>query len=32
MIREPGGGEGTILDLDDELLGEPVRVWLHRAS
>jgi isoleucyl-tRNA synthetase len=31
MTRGPGDGEGTILDLDDELLEEPVRVWLHRA-
>ncbi len=32
MIREPGDGEGTVLDLDDELLEKPVRVWLQKAS
>jgi isoleucyl-tRNA synthetase len=32
MIREPGEGEGTVLDLDDELLDKPVRIWLDKAS
>jgi isoleucyl-tRNA synthetase len=32
MIREPGAEEGTILDLNEELLEQPVRVWLQKAS
>ena len=32
VLTEPGEGEGTLLDLDDELLTEPVRVWLERVS
>ncbi len=32
VLTEPGVGEGTPLDLDDELLPEPVRVWLEPVS
>ena len=32
IISGPGSGEGTLLDLDDELLTEPVRVWLERVD
>jgi isoleucyl-tRNA synthetase len=32
MIRKPGDGEGTVLDLDDELLEKPVGIWLQKAS
>ena len=32
VLTEPGEGEGTVLGLDDELLMEPVRVWLERVS
>ena len=32
VLTGPGEGEGTVLDLDDELLTEPVRVWLERVS
>ena len=28
IVSGPGEGEGTLLDLDDELLTEPVRVWI----
>jgi len=28
----PGEGEGTLLELDDESLSEPVRVWLEKAE
>ena len=28
----PGEGEGVVLDLDDELLAEPVRVWIERVD
>ena len=30
IVSGPGEGEGIVLDLDDELLAEPVRVWLER--
>jgi isoleucyl-tRNA synthetase len=30
--NEPGAGEGTVLDLEDELLVRPVSVWLQKAS
>jgi isoleucyl-tRNA synthetase len=26
----PGEGEGTVLELDDDLLIEPARVWLEK--
>jgi isoleucyl-tRNA synthetase len=29
---EPGEGEGTALELEDDLVGGPVRVWLTRAE
>ncbi len=29
VLTDPGKGEGTVLDLDDELLTQPVRVWLE---
>ena len=32
IISGAGRGEGTLLDLDDELLTEPVRVWLERVE
>ncbi len=32
IVAGPGQGEGTELDLDDELLGGPVRVWLQRVD
>ena len=32
IVAGPGEGEGTMLELDDELLSEPVRVWLERAD
>jgi isoleucyl-tRNA synthetase len=32
VLAEPGGGEGTALDLEDELLTDPARVWLERVS
>jgi hypothetical protein len=28
----PGEGEGVVLELDDELLAEPVRVWIQRVD
>jgi isoleucyl-tRNA synthetase len=31
IVAGPGEGEGTVLDLDDDLLDEPVRVWLRKA-
>jgi isoleucyl-tRNA synthetase len=31
IVAGPGEGEETILDLDDDLLQEPVRVWLRKA-
>ena len=32
IVSGPGEGEGTLLDLDDELLSEPARVWLERVD
>ena len=32
VVSRPGPGEGTLLDLDDELLTEPVRVWIERVE
>ena len=32
VICAPGPGEGTLLELDDELLAEPVRVWVERVD
>ncbi len=29
ILTEPGEGDETVLELDDELLTEPVRVWLE---
>jgi isoleucyl-tRNA synthetase len=31
ILSGPGDGEGTVLDLDDELLEGPVTVWLRKA-
>jgi isoleucyl-tRNA synthetase len=31
IVAEPGEGEGTLLELDDEMLTDPVRVWLAKA-
>jgi len=32
ILSGPGEGEGTVLDLDDELLDQPVRVWLRKVD
>jgi isoleucyl-tRNA synthetase len=32
IISGPGEGEGVVLELDDELLTEPVRVWIERVE
>ena len=32
IVSGPGEGEGTLLELDDELLTEPVRVWIQRVE
>ncbi len=32
IVAEAGEGQGTILELDEELLTEPVRVWLHKVD
>ncbi len=32
VLSEPGPGEGTVLELDDETLGEPVWVWLEKVD
>ncbi len=32
VVAGPGGGEGTVLDLDDELLDGPVTVWLQKVD
>jgi isoleucyl-tRNA synthetase len=32
IVSGPGEGEGTQLELDDELLTEPVRVWLAKVE
>jgi isoleucyl-tRNA synthetase len=31
IVAGPDEGEGTVLDLDDDLLDGPVRVWLRKA-
>ncbi len=31
IVSGPGEREGVVLELDDDLLGEPVRVWLERV-
>jgi isoleucyl-tRNA synthetase len=32
IVSGPGEGEGVVLDLEDDLLTEPVRVWLERVD
>ncbi len=32
IVSGPGEGEGTVLELDDGMLTEPVRVWLGRDA
>ncbi len=32
IVSGPGAGEGTLLELDDALLAEPVRVWIQRVE
>jgi isoleucyl-tRNA synthetase len=32
FVSGPGEGEGVGLELDDELLSEPVRVWIERVD
>jgi isoleucyl-tRNA synthetase len=32
IVTAPGEGEGTLLELDDELLVDPVRVWLFKVE
>ena len=32
IVTAPGEGEGTLLELDDELLADPVRVWLSKVE
>src|SRR3984957_385180 len=32
IVSGPGEGEGSALELDDELLSEPVRVWLTKVE
>ena len=32
VVAGPGSGEGVVLELDDELLTEPVRVWIERVD
>jgi isoleucyl-tRNA synthetase len=32
VVSGPGEGEGTLLDLDDELLSEPARAWIERVD
>ena len=32
VLTEPGPGEGTVLELDDDTLTEPVRVWLEKVD
>jgi isoleucyl-tRNA synthetase len=31
IVSGPGEGDGTVLDLDDDLLTEPVKVWLRKV-
>jgi len=32
IITGPGDGEGKVLELDDELLAQPVRIWLEKVE
>ena len=32
VVVGPGTGEGTLLELDDDMLTEPVRVWIERVD
>jgi len=32
IVEGPGDGEGTVLELDDELLEGPVTVWLRKVD
>ena len=32
IVSGPGAGEGTVLDLEDDLLAEPVRVWIEKVT
>jgi isoleucyl-tRNA synthetase len=32
ILTGPGPGEGTVLELDDDILTEPVRVWIERVD
>jgi isoleucyl-tRNA synthetase len=32
ILSGPGEGQGVVLDLDDELLSEPVQVWIQRVD
>jgi isoleucyl-tRNA synthetase len=32
ILTEPGPGEGTVLELDDDTIGDPVRVWLQKVD
>ncbi len=32
IVSGPGAGEGTALELDDEMLTQPVRVWLTKVE
>jgi isoleucyl-tRNA synthetase len=31
IVSGPGEGDGTVLDLEDDLLTEPVKVWLRKV-
>jgi len=31
-VPGPGGIEGTVLELDDELLAQPVRIWIEKVE
>ena len=32
IMTGPGDGGGTVLELDDELLAQPVRIWLEKVE
>ncbi len=32
IMTGPGDGEGIVLELDDELLAPPVRLWLEKVE
>ncbi len=32
IMTGPGDGEGIVLELDDELLAQPVRIWLEKVE